>query len=131
VLAVCTVVGALLAGSMSAASATKPSRGCDNDSWQTTVFPRDWQPGEDFDLNGLNTLHEATLAGLIEDFGSLDAAIEALGLGDLDGIAAAELSGDLKYDKNMDGILCWKPFRGSSDVQPSYYFNVVDNTANH
>jgi hypothetical protein len=125
------MVAFLLVGALSdGAAADKPSRGCDHDGWQMTSYPLDWVPGESFDPVGENTLHQATLAGLTEEFGSVEAGIEALGLGDLDGLVAAELVGAAKYDKNVDGRMCWKPFPDRGN-QPAYVFNAVDNTANH
>ena len=122
------LTGLLLTASAGTASADKPSRGCDHGDWQESVYPLDWAPGEDFDPIGLNTLHQATLAGLEEEFGSVQAGIDALGLGDMDGLVAAELVGATKYDNNVDGVLCWKE-RPSS--QPAFIFNAVDNTSNH
>src|SRR6476620_7886853 len=108
--AVMVVTCVLTGTSVNVASAEKPSGGCDNSGWQQSVYPRDWVPGESFDPVGLNTMHQATLNGLVEEFGSVQAGIDALGLGDLDGVAALELQGDMKIDKNTDGVLCWKPF---------------------
>lgn len=116
--------------SVGVASADKPLGGCDNDSWQTSVFPRDWAPGQSYDPNGLNTMHQATLNGLVAEFGSIQAALDALGLNSLDDVIALELQGSLKIDRNTDGVLCWKPFSPSGN-KPAFILNAVDNTANH
>jgi hypothetical protein len=107
--------------------ADKPSRGCEHSTWTASTYPVGWQPGEDFDPVGANTIWQATLTGLVSEFGSLDAAAAALGVDGIDGFAQLSLQGYLKYDKNGDGTVCWK-YR--PDSQPAYYFNAVDNVAN-
>ena len=123
-------LAASLAGAVAVqgtAVADKPSRGCENSSWTASTYPVGWEAGQDFDPEGTNTLWQATLDGLVAEFGSVDAALEAFGVEDLDGFAQLVVGGYLKYDKNLDGTVCWKT---RPDSQPAYYFNAVDNTAN-
>ena len=124
------VGGALLvATSLAAPAVAAPSGGCPNATWQTSVFPLDWQPGDPMDPSGENLLLPLGIAGSIEEFGSLDAALAAFGFGTLEDFYAAVVDpGFRKIDHNGDGVLCFKPFSANGN-KPAYLANTVDNTS--
>ena len=112
-----------------AARADKPSGECPGDKWSQSVFPLDWQPGDPLDPDGQNLLLQIGVAGLIEEFGSLEAGLSAFGFATLEDLYAAVIDPEFnQVDKNDDGVLCVKPFPSQSNV-PAYLANAVDNTA--
>lgn len=111
------------------AHADKPMGSCPSDMWHQSVFPLNWQPGDQMDPNGDNLLLQIGIAGIIEEFGSLEAGLAAFGFTTLDELYAAAVDpGYNKIDKNDDGVLCAKPFPSQSN-KPAYLANAVDNTA--
>jgi hypothetical protein len=81
------------------------------------------------DPTGDNLLLQIGIAGLIEEFGSIDAGLEAFGFGTLDEFYAAAIDPQFnKVDHNDDGVLCVKRFPEQGN-QPAYLANAVDNAA--
>jgi hypothetical protein len=116
-------------GAPGAAQADKPSAGCPSDKWSQSVFPLDWQPGEPMDPSGQNLLLQIGLAGLIEEFGSLQEGLSAFGFGTLDEFYAAAIDPAFnQVDKNDDGVLCVKRFPTQGN-QAAYLANAIDNVA--
>jgi hypothetical protein len=114
---------------VTAATAAPPAGGCPSDAWQTSAFPLGWQPGDPMDPNGENLLLQIALAGLIEEFGSMAAGLEAFGFATLEELYAAAVDpGFDKVDHNDDGILCVKPFPEQGG-QAAYLANAVDNAS--
>jgi hypothetical protein len=130
--AIGVLAGALVAVSTGPATADRPSRGCDKDSYQATVYPLGWLPGDPINPDGLNTLHPVLLDALVTEFGSIQAGLDALiGPGaTLDDLSAREIADYQRVDTNMDGVVCWKTVPDTKG-HPSYVFNVTDNTSNH
>lgn len=111
------------------AQADKPSGGCPGEKWSQSVFPLDWQPGDPMDPNGQNLLLQIGIAGTIEEFGSLEAGLAALGFATVEELYAAAIDPAFnQVDKNDDGVLCVKPFPAQGN-QAAYLANAVDNTA--
>lgn len=105
----------------SPAEAVKPVGGCPGVQWSATTLP----------ANGSDTssrLWVLTLAGLEQEFGSVDAGLEAFGVADLDELAALITAGALRVDKNGDGVLCMKD-QPDTPGFPAYFFNGTDNTS--
>jgi hypothetical protein len=124
----CAVLFTLM-GAPGAAHADKSSAGCPSDKWSQSVFPLDWQPGDPMDPSGQNLLLQLGIAGMIEEFGSLQEGLAAFGFGTFEEFYAAAIDpAHNKVDKNDDGILCFKPFPVQGN-QPAYLANVVDNSA--
>ena len=127
-------LGALAAAIMvvaplSAAQAVPPSGGCPSGKWQVSIFPLNWELGDPMDPTGDNLLLQLGMAGTIEEFGSLEAGLEAFGFDSFEELYAAAVDpGYNKIDKNDDGVLCFKthPEQGG---QPAYIANAIDNAA--
>ncbi|MFC6287800.1 hypothetical protein ACFP3Q_10000 [Nocardioides sp. GCM10027113] len=106
----------------SPAEAVKPVGGCPGVQWSATTLPAGGG-----DTSSL--LWVLTLAGLEQEFGTLEAALEAFGVPDLDALAALVREGALtKFDKNGDGVVCIKD-QPDTPGFPAYFFNGVDNTS--
>jgi len=111
------------------AHAEKPLGSCPSDMWQQSVFPLNWQSGDQMDPNGHNPLLQIGISGLIEEFGSLDAGLAAFGFTTFHALYPAAVDPDYnRIDRNNDGVLCVKPFPSQSN-NPAYLANAVDNTA--
>ena len=111
------------------ATAAPPTGGCPSDAWQTSTFPLDWQPGEPMDPAGDNLLLQIGVAGTIEEFGSLEAGLQAFGFATLEDFYAAAVDPQFnQYDKNDDGVLCFKRFPANSN-KAAYLANAVDNAS--
>ena len=129
-----TVVGAVCAVLFSAmplstATAAPPSGGCPGVDWQTSTFPLDWQPGDPMDPTGDNLLLQIGIAGMIEEFGSVAAGLEAFGFATFDDFYAAAVNpGFQKFDHNGDGVVCVKRFPEQGG-QAAYLANAVDNAS--
>jgi hypothetical protein len=118
-------------GTAGTAHADKPVGVCPSDKWQESVFPLDWQPDDPIDPNGENLLFQIGVAGIIEEFGSLEAGLAAFGFSTLTEFYAAAIDPAYnKVDRNDDGVLCAKPHPDTSGA-PAYLANAVDNTASH
>ena len=110
------------------AQAEKPSAGCPG-KFQQSVFPLNYQLGDPIDPDGLNLLVQLGIAGTIEEFGSLEAGLDAFGFDTFDAFYAAVVDPVYnRFDRNDDGILCFKPYPSQSNL-PAYLFNTIDNTA--
>jgi len=119
----------IAATSIAAPAAAAPTGGCPNETWQTSVFPLDWQPGDPMDPTGENLIWQIGVAGSIEEFGSLDAALAAFGFTTLEDFYAAVFDPAVdKIDHNDDGVLCFKPFPTQGN-KAAYLVNSVDNTS--
>lgn len=130
-LCIATVIASVVFGTAGTAHADKPVGTCPSDKWQESVFPLDWQPGDAIDPDGQNLLFQIGVAGMIEEFGSLEAGLAAFGFSTLTDLYAAAI--DPAYnqvDRNDDGVLCVKPHPDTSGA-PAYLANAVDNTAGH
>jgi len=69
--------------------------------WQQSVFPLNWQSGDQMDPNGHNLLLQVGIAGLIEEFGSLDAGLAAFGFTTFHALYAAAVDPDYnRIDRN-------------------------------
>lgn len=111
------------------AVAAGPSGGCPSDAWESSVFPLDWQPGDPMDPTGDNLLLQIGLDGLVEEFGSVDAGLEAFGFATVEALYEAVVDpGFTKADHNGDGMLCVKRFPEQGN-QAAYLANAVDNTS--
>jgi hypothetical protein len=81
------------------------------------------------DPSGENLLLQIGIAGSIEEFGSLDAALAAFGFGTLEEFYAAVVDPSFnKIDHNDDGVLCFKQYPAQGG-RPAYIANAVDNTS--
>lgn len=130
-IAITVTVASVVLGTAGTASADKPVGACPSDKWQESIFPLNWQPGDAVDPDGQNLLFQIGVAGMIEEFGTLEAGLAAFGFLTLTEFYAAAL--DPAYnnvDRNDDGVLCVKLFPNTSGA-PAYLANAVDNTANH
>ena len=129
-----TVVGAVCAVVFSAlpftpAAAAPPSGGCPSHAWQTSTFPLDWEPGDPMDPTGDNLLLQIAVAGMVEEFGSVAAGLEAFGFATFEDLYAAAIDpGFEKFDHNGDGVLCVKRFPAQGG-QAAYLANAVDNVS--
>jgi len=94
-----------------------------------SVFPLNWQVGDDMDPNGENLLLSMGNAAAIEEFGSLDAAAQAFGFATFEEFYAAAVDPDYnRLDRNDDGVLCFKAYPEHSS-KPAYEFLAIDNRA--
>ena len=73
-------------------------------------------------------LWDLTVGGLVEVFGSVEAAAGALGFGSVSELYAFVLGLWLDLDKNDDTFVCIQPFPEVSQIPP-YFFNGIDNNA--
>jgi hypothetical protein len=93
------------------------------------VFPLNYQLGDPIDPDGLNLLIQLGIAGTIEEFGSLEAGLDAFGFDTFDEFYAAVVDPAYnRLDRNDDGILCFKPYPSQSNL-PAYLALAIDNTA--
>lgn len=119
---------ALPVGSAQAADAT--AAGCPSAKWMVSVFPLNWEPGDPTDPTGDNLLLQIGITGTIEEFGSLEAGLEAFGFETFTEFYAAAVDPAMnKVDQNDDGVLCVKPFPEQSQGKAAYLANAIDNHA--
>ena len=119
----------VLAFPFAPAAAAAPSGTCPSDAWQTSVFPLDWQPGDPMDPTGENLVLQIGIAGSIEEFGSLEAAVAAFGFATFEEFYAAVVDPlHNAIDRNDDGVLCFKRFPEQGG-KAAYEVNAVDNTS--
>ena len=124
------VSATLLLLSTPSAHAVTPSRGCPNGHYTETRYPLGWSTGDPIDPVGENRMIQAGIAGFEEVFGTLQAAMTALGFADFDAFYEAVADPNFRAaDRNGDGTLCFKPAPAQSSTPP-YYFNVLDNGSN-
>ena len=90
-----------------------------NPNWTTT----DPVPGP-----AEEPLWDLTVGGLVEVFGSVEAAAGALGFGSVSELYAFVLALWLDLDKNDDTFVCIQPLPEVSQIPP-YFFNGIDNNA--
>jgi hypothetical protein len=115
-------------GTAQAAEAT--AAGCPSEKWIVSAFPLNWEPGDPTDPSGDNLLLQIGIAGLIEEFGSVEAGLEAFGFETFEEFYAAAVDPAFnKIDQNNDGLLCVKPFPEQGQGQPAYNANAIDNHA--
>ena len=105
------------------AFADKPVRGCPSGPWTLAYFPPSPPaPGE-------NAHWDQIIAGLISEFGSLDAGLAAFGLATVDDLYTYVLTILATKDHNGDSTICFKLYPPTSNVA-DYFATSVDNTSN-
>lgn len=119
---------ALPVGTAQAAEAT--AAGCPSDKWTVSMFPLNWEVGHPTDPSGENVLLQIGIAGMTEEFGSLEAGLEVFGFETFEEFYAGAVDPAFnKVDQNDDGVLCVKPFPEQGQGQPAYNANAIDNHA--
>jgi hypothetical protein len=129
---VSVVVGLLSAIPMAGAQAEKPSDGCPPAASGFVLYPINnpgWTLGVDpVPSEGEEPLWDITLPGVIEVFGSLESAADALGFESVDALYEWVLAGWLSFDKNGDAMVCVQDMPNTPGIPP-FIFNFIDNRA--
>jgi hypothetical protein len=105
------------------AVADKPVRGCPTGEWTLAYFPPSPPaPGE-------NAHWDQIIAGLISEFGSLEAGLSAFGVATVDDLYAYVLTVLAVVDHNGDFTICFRLYPPTANV-PDYIATSVDNVSN-
>jgi len=119
----------VLAVASAPAASADPIRTCPNAASGFVRYPIVGAPGDELPAPGVEPLWDLTAAGLISEFGSVQAGMEAFGFTSGAAFYAFLLDGWNGLDRNGDDHVCGKRFPSVPGI-PDYLFNGVDNSAN-
>lgn len=88
----------------------------------------EWEPGDavptDDELWNVTVLEGAAAEGL-----TIEELTELAGFASVEEFYAFALGGWRELDKNMDGVICYKPIAEQGQGFPAYFSNFVDSNA--